>query len=77
VGSPPEARIRRAGRWTYYVEVHHGMIQWGPNGSGWFVLGRRRAERKARRLLAAYVREMGRDRDVHIVTLGPYRQEYP
>lgn len=56
----PYAEIEQYGRWTWIVSVHHGPIQWGPDGVGWFVLGRRRAERKAQRALARYVAERQR-----------------
>lgn len=65
----PEAHLKQVGRWTYYVTVQHGMTQWGPNGGGWFVLGRRWAGWKARRMLAKYVRQMHRDQAVRVVTL--------
>lgn len=64
----PRAEITRAGRWTYRVVVKEGIGQWGPNGYGWTVLGRRRAERKAAKVLARYQREQERQRDVTIVT---------
>lgn len=70
---PPEARIERTGRWKYYVTVHHGITTWGPGGRGWAVLGRRRAERKARRLLTQYVRQLQREDDIQVLTLGPCR----
>lgn len=52
----PRAEIRQIGRWTYRVSVHHGVTVWGPNGCCWHVYGRRRAERKARRVLTSYLR---------------------
>lgn len=69
---PSEAHIERRGRWTYLVSVHHGITIWAPDGIGWYVLGRRRAERKARRVLARYVRQLTAGQDVQVVTLGPY-----
>ena len=51
----PCAEIEQTGRWTYTVTVHHGMIQWGPNGAGWIVFGRKWAERKARKVLRQYL----------------------
>lgn len=52
----PYVEIKQVGRWTYTVKGCHGIGQWGPNGGAWFVHGKRRAERKARRVLAAYMR---------------------
>jgi hypothetical protein len=54
---PPHAQIKRVGRWTYSVIVEHGLISWGPKGYPWHVLGRKRAERKARRVLRRYQSE--------------------
>ena len=56
----PEARIEQAGRWTYSVYVTHGLMSIGPNGLPWLRLGRKRAERKARRELARYKRQEAR-----------------
>jgi hypothetical protein len=53
---PPHAVVERVGRWTYIVAVEHGMCRWGLDGYGWFVIGRKRAERKARKVLARYHR---------------------
>lgn len=50
------AEIRQVGRWTYRVSIHDGCLVYGPDGYGWRVWGRRRAERKARRELAQYLR---------------------
>lgn len=61
---PPHAQVQRIGRWTYLVSVHHGLSVWGPNASGWSVLGRRRANRKAAKVLARYLRDEGRRADV-------------
>ncbi len=64
----PRAEITRTGRWTYRVVVKDRLTQWGPNGYGWTILGRRRAEKKAIRVLAKYRREQQREKDVTIVT---------
>jgi hypothetical protein len=56
----PRARVQRIGRWTYSVNVAHGYTTWGPNGGSWHVLGRSHAERKARRVLARYLRHLDR-----------------
>lgn len=53
----PEPRIERVGRWTYLVWVADGMMSWGPDGYGWLVFGRRRAHRKAARVLRRYLHE--------------------
>lgn len=55
----PYAKVKQIGRWTYRVTVHHGLMQWGPDGGGWYVSGwraRERAERKASKVLLAYWR---------------------
>lgn len=62
---PPEAEIRRAGRWTYHVAVVHGWLSYGP----YTTLGRRWAERTARRRLAAYLRKAARHRNVQTITI--------
>ena len=54
----PEAVIERRGRWWHLVYVDHGLMRWGPDGYGWHVLGAKRAERKARRVLASYLRQL-------------------
>lgn len=54
INDPPRVEIHRIGRWTYAVIIKHGLIQYGPNGGHWLVLGRKRAERKARRVLRRY-----------------------
>jgi hypothetical protein len=60
----PHAEVQRVGRWTYRVSVVHGLTCYGPGGSGWHVLGRRRAERKAARVLARYLRDQARQADI-------------
>jgi hypothetical protein len=53
----PYAEVERLGRWTWAVRVHHGITTWGPNGGPFIVHGsRERADRHARRKLAAYKR---------------------
>lgn len=71
----PEATVRMVTPRHWWIEVHHGMVQWGPGGSGWNVWGltpgsaRRRADRKARRALAKYRRELNRRTGpAHVVT---------
>lgn len=63
----PRAVVQRIGRWTYTVSVQHGLIQWGPNGGGWLVLGRKRAMRKASKVLARYRQRMERREDITAV----------
>lgn len=65
--SPPQAEVRRVGRWTYHVQVVDGLTTWGPDGYGWHVLGRRRALSKARRVLARYLRNEARRADLTVV----------
>jgi hypothetical protein len=57
---PPHAVVERVGRWTYVVAVESGMTRWGARGYGWFVLGRKRADRKARKVLRRYHRDQAR-----------------
>lgn len=52
----PEARIVQVGRWTYSIEIVHGLMSIGPNGLPWYRWGRKRAEAKAARELARYRR---------------------
>jgi hypothetical protein len=58
---PPVAIIKRLGRWTYCVYIKHGEAAY-PRGLygavGWAVVGKQRAERKARRELARYTKKM-------------------
>ncbi len=59
----PYAEVKKIGRWTYKVSVHHGVMVWGPSyggPGGWFVLGEKRAHRKASRVLRAYRRSEAR-----------------
>jgi hypothetical protein len=53
----PHAEIEPIGRWTWRVFVSDGLTEWGPDGYGWRVLGKRRVERKAHKVLARYLRE--------------------
>lgn len=66
------AEVRKVGRWTYRVAITHGILQWGGwEGYGWHVWGRRRADRKATRELAAYLRQRARHADVHTIEDQP------
>lgn len=64
----PEARIAQIGRWSYSIEIIHGLMSIGPNGLPWHRLGRKRAEAKARRELARYRREEVRRKTAWKVT---------
>jgi hypothetical protein len=57
-GNEPEAVIERHGRWWHLVYIRHGLMRGGPGGHGWRVFGERRAERKARKVLADYVKQL-------------------
>jgi len=57
---PPTVKITRRGRWMHTVIIQHGLMQHGPNGGPWFVLGARRARRKAARVLRAYLLDQHR-----------------
>jgi hypothetical protein len=50
----PYATVEQCSRWLYRVAVHDGISRWGPNGFWWTVRGRKRAMRKAKRVLADY-----------------------
>ncbi|MGW9196081.1 hypothetical protein [Micromonospora chersina] len=63
----PEAVIERTGRWWHLVYIRHGLMRSGPGGYGWHVLGASRAERKARRVLAAYLRRQGYEREARVI----------
>ena len=56
----PEATIQHTGRWTYWVSVTWGITAMGEHG-GWHVLGRKRAERSARRAMAKWKAERNRE----------------
>lgn len=59
VDEQPHATVRQIGRWTYSVQIVDGIstVGPGPGGGGWHVLGRKRAERFARRMMARYMRD--------------------
>lgn len=61
--SPPEAVIEQVGRWTWRVHICRGISSSGE----WHVLGRRRAEKKARRELGRYLTRERWRRDVHVI----------
>lgn len=67
----PFAEVEQTGRWTYRVRVLDGMTCWAPDGmSGWYVLGRRRAHRKAARVLRRYLTMQQRKANVERVVLS-------
>jgi hypothetical protein len=56
--SPPSIDITQTGRWTYSLKMNDGLMCWDDwplpvHGS------RKRAERKARRILAKYTKPRG------------------
>lgn len=57
-GEPARAAITRRGRWTYKIVIQDDIGVYGPAScgmvAGWNVLGRRRAEKKARKELRRY-----------------------
>jgi len=55
---PPHVTVRQTGRWWWNCELHtgHGTV----TSPSTFVLGRRRAHRKAQRMLARYLRDQQR-----------------
>ena len=61
---PATAEITQVGRWTYSVEIRCGLscTDWG------HALGRRRAERKARRALARYRLMLQRGQNRTVIT---------
>ncbi|MEV2239501.1 hypothetical protein [Micromonospora sp. NPDC049891] len=66
----PEAVIERTGRWWHLVYVRHGLIRWAPSGNGWHVFGAKRANRKARKVLAAYTRLLEKQAFRRVVRAG-------
>jgi hypothetical protein len=63
---PWKAEITQTGRWRYHIDLHKGAIVLG---LGWSVLGRQRAERKARRLLAKETLADQRRADAATITI--------
>lgn len=63
---PPEVVVERRGRWVHLVYIRTRTVgglamRYGPDGYGWHVFGRRRAERKARRVLRRYIAAQERE----------------
>lgn len=71
----PHAVVLQTGRWTYRVYVADGISQWGPDGYGWIVWGRRRAERKGRKVLARYLREQAERVERRAAAAIVYRED--
>lgn len=55
----PYATVTKVGRWSWRIVIIDGISTCGPDGGGWHVLGRERAERKARRELDRYLARRG------------------
>lgn len=73
---PPRAEVTRRGRWLYAVSIYHGLMQYGPGGGCWYVLGRGRAERKAKRLLRNYIQRKEWDQTPTVIAASqPYVAE--
>jgi hypothetical protein len=75
-GYPPHVKIEQVGRWTYRITVHHQLLMWTYGHA----LGRRRAERKARRALSWYLRMQQREARTAVITMNDIatnRQEQP
>jgi len=63
----PYVTVARTGRWSYLLTVHEGMFEYDSR----FVLGgRRRAEKMARRHLAAHLRRKAYQADVTKIRSG-------
>jgi hypothetical protein len=56
IDDTPRAEVQRIGRWTYRVSIKQGLI----DGYDWHVFGRRRAARKAVKVLRRYLRDQMR-----------------
>lgn len=63
----PVAMVERVGRFLWSAYVVHGFMVYKADMGGDLTVGRRRAERKARRLLARYKRENGYRSERHEV----------
>lgn len=61
---PAQVIITRAGRWTWRVELVDGITTQGH----WRVLGRRRAEARARRELGYYLQQRDRKPETTTIT---------
>lgn len=53
----PYAEVTRAGRFSWWISIHHGILQWGPDGGRFSYFGSEAGARaKAERLLDRYAR---------------------
>ena len=71
-GGEPRGVIERRGRWVWAVSVDYQPIDCLPmtytGEAGTFALGRKRAERKAARMLRRFVRREARTRETVTIT---------
>ena len=62
---PPFAEVKQVGWFTYRIVIRDGLSTCGPGFMGvvlgWRVWGRKRADRKARKVLAKYRAEQTRE----------------
>ena len=66
----PFAIVKQAGHFLYAITIHDGVFRWEPGGGGaWWAWGRKRAERKAKRLLRKHNLRQQRDKAATRVTL--------
>lgn len=73
---PPYVEIEQRGRLTWWIYVCHGVMIYGPDGGPFRHLGSEAgARRRAKRLLAAYVRREGLRATRHRLDL-PNADEY-
>lgn len=64
MATEPYAEVTQSGRHSWAVRIFDGLMQYGPNGGPWIVFGgRQRAERKARRELDRYRRQIRRQEE--------------
>lgn len=70
----PHAGITRVGRFSRHIVIHDGLVQVGPGGGAWFALGAARAERKARKVLARYLKSKQRRADPTLITASELRE---
>ncbi len=63
----PYATVEQMGRWTYHVTVHDGGMEFIP---AYVVLGHKRAQRKAEKVLLRYVETQRRRAAVERVRLA-------
>lgn len=64
----PHAEITRTGRFMHHIVIHDGLVQIAPDGIAWFAFGAKRAERKARRVLASYLTSKRRRAEPTLIT---------